>query len=157
MQLTVLVLFVACCRDKDSSGSAKNNQPPDLCAPELVQSVRVTIDPNANCAQPDPNRKAIEIDTAEASRFLPLLNILSAAKPSTDHKCGDNGSILLRKRDGNAIRIGLLEGHNARSYEYRLYHNSGSKSYTVYSVDKSALFKAFVPLGLSENSVDSKH
>lgn len=156
-KLSLLGLLVTGCQDRNSSGTAQNNKTPELCAPELVQSVRVTIDPNANYAQPDPNKKVIEIDTAEASRFLPLLSILSGAKPSTDHKCGDNGSIMIRTRDGNAIRIGLLEGHNTRSYEYRLYHSSGPKSYTVYSVDKSALFKAFVSLGMSENSANSKH
>jgi hypothetical protein len=144
IQLALLALLFAGCSD-----SVQNNQPPDLCAPELVQSVLVTIDPNANCARPDPNKKPIESDVTDISRVLPLLELLSRAKPATDHKCGDNGSILIRKRDGNAIRIGLLEGHDARSYEYRLYHDSGPKSYTVYSVDKTMLFKAFGLLGLS--------
>lgn len=92
-------------------------------------------------------QKEASADSKDNQRIEALLSVLRQGQQTSDHKCGDSGTITLRTKRGTAIKLGILAGHKASYYEYRFY--SGSR-YTIFRVDRVAFLKAMTDLGMAE-------
>lgn len=90
-----------------------------------------------------------QVVTDNRSKFEPLLEVLQEGVPTSDHKCGTSGSLMLKLQDGSKLELGLLAGHDNQYYEFRLYTYDW-KRYEMYRVDRAALLAALADLGITQ-------
>lgn len=76
-----------------------------------------------------------------------LIELLHArAEPTTDHKCGNRGSIRFHLLHGAQLWLGLLPGHTEGFYQLRLYQ--GDTFVAIYRIERRALLAALGNLGV---------
>jgi len=96
-------------------------------------------------------QKAADTSTQDAGKIEGLLAVLRTAARTTDHKCGDTGTITLRLRGGAKKKIGILAGHDARYYDFRVYRGTGER-YDMYRVKRAPFLEAMA--GVGANGLD---
>ncbi|MDB5349101.1 MAG: hypothetical protein JWN86_348 [Planctomycetota bacterium] len=116
-------------------------RPPSVPPPGKVSALDVDLQ-----ATPQ-GQKAIRITTTDPAKIAPLLALLRSGSPTSDHKCGDTGSLTLHTQDGATARITLLAGHDPGQYEFRVYSDGG---YTLYHVGHPAIQQAMTSLGTGD-------
>ena len=80
----------------------------------------------------------------DPGRFGKLVDVLSGAIPSKDHKCADVGTVTLKYGNGEPVVLGILPGHDDQVYQFRLY---GGEGYTIHQVDRAGFLAALQELG----------
>ena len=76
-----------------------------------------------------------------------LIEVIRArAVPTTDHKCGNRGSIRLHLPDGTQLALGLLPGHTEGFYELRFYR--GDRFVAIYRIERDPFLAALGHLGV---------
>ena len=71
-----------------------------------------------------------------------LVAVIRAAAEGTDHKCGDRGTLVLKRASGAVVRIDFLPGHSAEWYELRY---GGS----LYRVPRPSFVEAMRRIGVT--------
>jgi hypothetical protein len=130
--LAATVAAFVCILVYQSSDSAP---PPALPAGELA-SLDVDLE-----ATP-PGQKALRTSTSDPANIEAVADVLRRGRSVGEHKCETTGRLTFRLRDGSSKVVGLLAGHDGRSYEYRA--DSGT-----FRVDRAALDHAMSALGVA--------
>jgi hypothetical protein len=120
--------------DAETPAEKGSAQHPEF-AQGSIETVTIKLDASKRVSTRDPEK----IET--------LLAALRHAQATNDHKCGDSGQIVLRKKRGDEVKLGILAGHNQRYYEFRLYRGT---SYDIYRVERKPFLKGMEDLGLTE-------
>ena len=82
-------------------------------------------------------------------KITALVEVLRRGVPTSDHKCGDSGSITLEPFGYGITKLGILAGHHEPYYEFRLYTNDG-RGYEMYRVERPAFLEALADLGITK-------
>lgn len=104
-----------------------------------------TVD--ARMADGGNRQHAAKTSSSDARRIDALLGVLRKGEPAADHKCVDGGHITLHEKGGGELKIGILTGHDARYYEFRVYRGKG-EGYDMFRVEREPFLKAMTGLGL---------
>jgi hypothetical protein len=69
----------------------------------------------------DPGNRLEEatVTIADPTQLQALLTVLATARRCSEHKCGNSGTITIRKKDGAEEVLGILPGHDGKYYEFR--------------------------------------
>lgn len=62
----------------------------------------------------------VEVTINDPALIQPLLDVFRQAKRAEEHKCGNSGTITIRRTNGDVEEVRILPGHDERYYEYRL-------------------------------------
>lgn len=87
----------------------------------------------------EPPRAGAESNDPDA--VAALVAVLRDSTQGTDHKCGDRGTLTLKRASGATVRMTFLAGHNADWYELRY----GGK---LYRVPRAAFVEAMRRIGV---------
>ena len=91
---------------------------PDVSMDE-VASVEVHLIAWQNDDDPDNRQIEAKVATTDPDKIKALFSVLSGASRASEHKCGDSGTITIRRKDGETEELGILPGHKREFYEYR--------------------------------------
>ena len=124
-------------------GAAAAAQAPENKAPGLQKGEIASLE----IFDRDPASRVEELvfQTSDPERIEPLAAVIRSATPGRDHKCADTGVIVLHMKDGRAVRLGTLAGHDAAFWEYRLY---SGEAYEVFRVDRGAFLRVLEQFGV---------
>jgi hypothetical protein len=114
--------------------------PPPIVASADVEALDIHLDAWGE------EQKAAAVSTRDAGKIDALLAVLRTGGGASDHKCGDGGTITLRLRGGGETKIGILAGHDAGFYEFRVYPKTGS-GYDLYRVKRGPFLEAMAGAG----------
>jgi hypothetical protein len=109
--------------------------------PEGVESVKVRLRDWGD------QQKAAEIESSDSVLVGSLLAIFRSAQRTNDHKCGETGTITLRRKDGSETSLGILAGHDQQYYEFRAHHGTG---YDIFRVERAPFLRAMRAMGAGE-------
>lgn len=84
--------------------------------------------------------------STDVVRIQTLLQVMQTAKGTSDHKCGDSGRLSFQLESGPPLKIGILAGHDADYYEYRVYQ-ANERGYDIFKVDRAEFLQAMNDLG----------
>ena len=97
----------------------------------------------------EDRQAAAEIATRDPVKIESVLTALAKGRMTQDHKCGASGNITLHRTDGEKVSIGILSGHHAEFYEFRVYPLNGS-GYRIYRTEREPFLHAMAELGLTK-------
>jgi hypothetical protein len=92
---------------------------------------------------------AAKVITHDPTKIQVVLTEIAKGKQTRDHKCGESGNLTLHRKDGGSVDIGILSGHHAEYYEFRVFRASGS-GYSIYRTERAPFLEAMATLGLPE-------
>lgn len=117
-------------------------RPPDI-APGSVEIVEIELRAVTS------RQKADKASSRDPMKIETLLALLRKGKATDDHKCGDSGKVLIRKKDGSELKIGVLAGHDVKNYEFRVYQSGLYSQYDIFRVERPAFLKAIADFGIT--------
>jgi hypothetical protein len=97
--------------------------------------------------QQDERPPVVCTDPAILGRLVALLHKRAATK---DHKCSDTGRFELKSKDGQAVQIGTLAGHDPRYYEIRVYRSETGNHYDIYRLNRTEFLAVMADVGVKE-------
>lgn len=92
-------------------------------------------------------QKAAKVSSKDKNKIKALLAVLRSAEETRDHKCGDSGQIILKRKDKGESKIGILAGHNESYYEFRVYE---AKHYRIFRTERDSFQEAMADLGVGD-------
>jgi hypothetical protein len=95
------------------------------------------------------NQPPQTVTSTDAVKIAALVKVLRSGEPTDDHKCADSGELTLQLASGEKRSLGILPGHHAPYYEFRLRATNG-RNYEMYRVDRAALLAALADFGITK-------
>jgi hypothetical protein len=116
----------------------RGGPPPPALPPGSVASVEIALD------EVPERQSAFATTSVDAAKIEALAAVVRRARPVDEHRCSESGMLTFHKKDGWTVSLGLLAGHDGRSYEFRA---RAGVDPGVYRVDRQPLQHALSALG----------